>query len=459
MRKTEVDVVVVGAGITGLVTAFNLIQSGKKVVLIDKADRTGGQMETITDQGFVFETGPNTGVLNNVEVIRLFDRLKGQIEAETAKKESKIRLIWKGKSFHALPDGFISAITTPLFSFTDKIRICFEPWRAKGTDSMESIASLTRRRLGKSFLDYAVDPFISGVYAGDPDRLVTRFAMRKLYNLEQNYGSFIRGAMKMPHPVKTSETIKVTKEVFSVAGGFGELSKSITDAISMEHIRLSVSSVSIEPSEGDYRWVTTLGYTDEEVFSNHVVTTVPGFALPAILPFADEKAIEAIAAMMYAPVVQVGVGVIGKEAVRVPQSFGGLVPSCEGKDMLGILFPSSCFENRAPEGGATLSFFLGGRKRPEIVDWSDEQIRQVVEEALVSMLGFPEDYKPDALHIFRHKQAIPQYEADSEMRIAAIEKLQGNHPGLILAGGIRDGIGLGDRIKQGAEIAEGISFK
>lgn len=455
MRTTEVDVVVIGAGITGLVTAFNLMEAGKKVVIVEKSNRTGGQMDSVTDRGFVFETGPNTGVLNNIEVIRLFERLQDRIRPETARKESKIRLIWKGKKFHALPHGHQLGITTPLFTLSDKIRICFEPWRAKGKDPMETIGAMTRRRMGKSFLKYAVDPFISGIYAGDPDRLVTRFALPKLYNLEQNYGSFIRGAIKLHHPVKTDEEKKVTKEVFSVPGGFGQLSKILTEAISMENIRLSVGHTEIQPSEGTLRWKTQLNDQEETILSYFVVTTTPGYSLPDLVPFAYEKAIKTIASMPYAPVVQVAVGVLS-EAHNVPQCFGGLVPSCEGKDMLGILFPSSCFENRAPKGGATLSFFLGGRKRPEIIDWPDEKIVQMVEEALVSMLGFSKGYKPEVLHIYRHARAIPQYEADTEERLTAIDFLQSNHPGLILAGGIRDGIGLGDRIRQATEISEKI---
>jgi protoporphyrinogen/coproporphyrinogen III oxidase len=449
MKKTEVDVVVIGAGITGLVTAFNLLEAGKTVVLVEKNDRTGGQLQTVTEDGFVFETGPNTGVLNNSEVIRLFERLQTRIQPETARKESKVRLIWKGRQFHALPHGHHLGITTPLFTLLDKIRICFEPWRPPGTDPMESVGALARRRLGKSFFQYAIDPFVSGVYAGDPDRLVTRFALPKLYNLEQKYGSFIRGALKLHASPKNPADQKVTKQVFSVPGGFGQLAQALTDAVSLENIRLSAGKIAICPGDTGFRWETILSDKEEVILSNSVITTIPAYALPEILPFADSNLLDAVSGMPYAPVVQVGVG-IRAESHRVPMAFGGLVPSCEGKDVLGILFPSSCFENRCPKGGATLSFFIGGRKHPEMLGWSDDQIRETVEDALVNMLGFPRGFKPDVLRIFRHERAIPQYEIDSEARLIAIEKLQLAHPGLILAGGIKDGIGLGDRIRQAA---------
>lgn len=215
-KNINVDVVVIGAGVTGLTTAFLLIKKGLKVLLLEKNSRVGGQMETIREDGFVFETGPNTGVVSNAEVVELFQMLQSRCSLEVARKEAKVRLIWKDGAFHALPSGLSSAVTTPLFTWNDKIRILFEPFRKKGNNPFESIGDLTRRRLGKSFLDYAIDPFISGIYAGDPGKLVTRFALPKLYNLEQNYGSFIRGAIKKGSEPKSERDKLATKEVFSV---------------------------------------------------------------------------------------------------------------------------------------------------------------------------------------------------------------------------------------------------
>jgi len=449
MKETKADVVVIGAGITGLVTAYNLMEAGKKVVLLEKNDVTGGQIKTILENGFVFESGPNTGVINNPDVIRLFESLEKRIQPETACEESKIRLIWKGKSFHALPNGFKTGLTTPLFTFRDKLRICLEPWRKKGRDPMESIGALSRRRLGKSFFQYAIDPFVSGVYAGDPDRLVTRFALPKLYNLEQNYGSFIRGAIQLHKTPKTTNEKKVSKQVFSVPNGFGKLTEALTEAIAMENIRLSIGQATIMPIEGDYSWKTSL--QNEILLSKYVISTVPAYALEELLPFIGMD-LKTITYMPYAPVIQVGVG-IRTEAWRIPIAFGGLIPSCERKDILGILFPSSCFNKRAPKDGATLSFFLGGSKRREILCWEDEKIINTVERALTEMLGFPKGYKPEVMRIFRHERAIPQYEADSQARLDTIQFLQALYPGLYLAGSIRDGIGLSDRIKQGADLA------
>lgn len=188
-------IVIIGAGLTGLSTAHNLKKKGHDVVIVEKESRIGGQIRTYQEDGFVFESGPNTGVVSFPEVVELFNDLAGDCELEIARESSKRRLIWKGNQFHALPSGPLSAITTPLFRLSDKFRILGEPWRKRGTDPDEPVGALAQRRLGKSFYEYAVDPFVSGVYAGDPMKLTTRYALPKLYNLEANYGSFIRGAM------------------------------------------------------------------------------------------------------------------------------------------------------------------------------------------------------------------------------------------------------------------------
>jgi len=446
----SVDVVVIGAGITGLTTAFLLLEKGLSVLLIEKSDRIGGQLCTVSDEGFLFESGPNTGVVSNIEVVELFRKLSTDCTLEIARKESKVRLIWKKGKFHSLPGSLGEAVRTPLFTSYYKIRVLFEPFRKKGNDSLESIASMTRRRLGQSYLDYAVDPFISGIYAGDPDNLVTRFAMPKLYQLEENYGSFVRGAIKR-HPILAQEKKQgISKEVFSVKGGFKNLVTALRNKITDDQMILSAGKIAVYPS-GD-GWTTEIPSTGEQIFSRQVISTVPAYALPLIFSFIDFEWMEPIASLRYAPVVQIGVGL--KDASLVPQAFGGLIPSKEKEQLLGILFNSSCYADRAPEGGASLSFFAGGIKCAELLQLTDAELKELVVDALHRMLGYPAGTLPDKMHIFRHEWAIPQYGADSELRLKCITYLQKIYPGLILAGSIRDGIGLADRIKQATLIAQ-----
>ena len=448
--KQQHEIVVIGAGLTGLSTAFHLHRQGRDVVILEKADRVGGQIHTYHENGFTFESGPNTGVVSFPEVAELFQMLEGSCQLEIARESSKRRLIWKGDRFHELPSSPVSAITTPLFRLSDKFRILGEPWRKKGTDPDEPVGALAARRLGKSFYEYAVDPFVSGVYAGDPMKLTTRYALPKLYNLEANYGSFIRGAIAKAKEPKTDRDRLATKKVFSAVGGLQRLVEALSKDL---RIITSANNLKVIPT-ADGQWSCTYNGT-EEIVSRKVVTTVGAYALPALLPFIPEAQMQKMSNLFYAPIIQVILGVKNARGLDFP-AFGGLVPSKEQKRVLGILFPSSCFEQRCPDGGALYSYFIGGARHTDYLQKSDDEIREIALEAFHSMLKYPADMQPDLLRIFRHEHAIPQYWSDSGERFATIEALQQQYPGLILAGNMRDGIGMGNRIHQGATIASSI---
>ena len=420
--------------------------------MLECQDRIGGQINSQHIGDFIFESGPNTGVVKHPEVAELFEQLNGACELETALESSKRRLIWKGDKFHALPSSLASALKTPLFKWYDKIRILGEPWRKKGNDPYESIGSLAERRLGKSYVEYAVDPFLSGVYAGDPYKLPARLALPKLYNLEQDYGSFIRGAIAKAKLPKTERDRKATKKVFSARGGFSNLVNALVDAIGQEHFITSALDIKIMP-EGD-GWQITFNKDGEQrqINASKVVTTCGAYSLPSLLPFIEKETMDDLSNLYYAPVVQVGVG-IKDCGDNQWLAFGGLVPSKEKKQVLGILFPSACFEGRCPKPGATMAYFIGGRRHPEMLNKTDEEFVNLVNETLNDMLKYDKNKKADEIRVFRHEHAIPQYEASSDARLAAVEKVQAQYPTLRIAGNLRDGIGIGDRIKQGFDEA------
>ena len=156
--------------------------------------------------------------------------------------------------------------------------------------------------------------------------------------------------------------------------------------------------------------------------------------------------------MQYAKVTQVSLGFKQWKGVPI-KSFGGLVPSAEKRNVLGILFLSSFLKNRAPKGGALLSVFLGGVRKPELYDMNDEAILKIVEHEVKDMMQL-DTFEPDVCRIFRYEHAIPQYSFESEQKLAAIADLENEYPGLTLAGNIRDGIGMADRIRQGRTLAD-----
>lgn len=453
----QCNTIVVGAGITGLTLALQLRRKGIDAIVVERQNRVGGQICTVRNGDFVFETGPNTGVVKYPEVVELFEQLGDACQLETALESSKKRLIWKNGKFHPLPSGLLQAITTPLFTWHDKFRILGEPWRAKGTDPNESIASLAARRLGQSYVDYAVDPFISGVYAGNPYNLSARCALPKLYQLEQQYGSFVRGSIAKAKQPKTERDRKATKKVFSATGGFSNLANAIAQAIGTEYILTNIDNISITPTINN-TWQLT-GVCNGETVSiaaARVVTTCGAYSLPSLLPFISNETMNHINNLTYAPVVQVGVGISNTRG-NDWLAFGGLVPSVEKQNVLGVLFPSACFSGRAPQGGALMSFFIGGVRHKEMIDMSDAELTQMVSTNLHRMLRYPQGAVPDAISISRHQRAIPQYESSTDARLQAIDQVQQQYPTLCIAGNLRDGIGMGDRIKQAFDVAKSIS--
>jgi len=453
---TKPYVVIIGAGLTGLTMGFYLKKAGINVLIIDKSAKTGGVIQTIRENGFVYETGPNTGVVSNPEIAELFEDLNGKCELEVADPSAKRRLIWKNQAWHALPSGLWSAITTPLFTWGDKFRILGEPWRAKGTDPDEKLSDLVKRRLGKSFLDYAIDPFISGIYAGNPNELVPRYALPKLWKLEQEYGSFIGGSIKKAKLPKTERDKKASKEVFSAKGGLQHLIDALTEAIGPDSFLLSADTI-IKPAGIGFQLQVTTPENMIKFETKHVVTTCGGYDLVNLLPFLNQDEITPFITLKYAAVTQVLLGFEKWKGISL-KAFGGLVPGKENKNILGVLFTSSFFEGRAPQGGALLSVFMGGTKRPDIAKMDNYEIEAILNKELPRMMS-NRSFSPDMIRIHRYPKAIPQYTESSGKRFEMIEQLQQKYPGLILAGNIRDGIGMADRVKQGRSIAEELAGK
>lgn len=452
---TQRDVTIIGAGLTGLTLAYLLNREGITFRLLEKETRTGGVIRTESEDGFVYECGPNTGTVSTAELVELTDMLGASCKPVTARNEAERRLILKKGEWHALPSGLFSAISTPLFSLKDKFRILGEPFRAPGSNPDESVAELVKRRLGNSFLDYAVDPFVSGIYAGDPERLVTRHALPKLWNLEQQYGSFIKGSLAKARQKKTELERRVTREVFSFTGGLQTLTDTLTNALPADEV-ITGSAATVTFSGRNSFLISYKDHdgTLQEVSSRYVVSTTGSYTLPGLLPFIPAGKLNPVTELVYAGVVQIAMGYNSWNGSDI-RAFGGLVPSIEKIPVLGILFPSSIFDGRAPEGGVLMSVFAGGMRAPDLISRSDEELKEIALSLVKRSLNAPRQ-EPDLIRIFRYRHAIPQYEASTEERLKCINEIESTYQGLILAGNIRNGIGMADRIKQASILARQI---
>ncbi|MFT3751849.1 MAG: protoporphyrinogen oxidase [Paludibacter sp.] len=451
-----IDVVVLGAGLTGLTTAHYLKKFNKSFIVLEKQNRIGGVIQTTSENGFLYENGPNTGVVGNTTVVELFEELEksGKSQVELGGKNVSKRFILKNGKWECMPLGPIDAITTPLFTLKDKFRILAEPFRPAGKNPHENLASFVKRRMGESFLNYAIDPFIKGVYAGDPNYLIPKYALPKLYNLEQKYGSLIGGSVKKGFKEKkTEEEKKVSRKTFSFVNGLGSLTKALHESAGVENFVLGAENISVQPSENGYL-ITYQNVNGEiyTIYAKNVISTLGAYALDNTLPFIDKQEMAKIDSLLYTKVIEVAIG-WKKWSGEKLDGFGGLIPSLEKRDILGVLYMSSLFENRAPEGGALVSVFMGGVSRQDLMLLNEEGVRNIVERECKDLLNL-KTFEPDLFRIMRHNWAIPQYGVESGERFATVEMLEKQYPGLQIGGNLRGGIGMADRIKQGRELAE-----
>ncbi len=450
MDKKQKKVAIIGGGISGLVTAFNLKKEQIPFTIFESTDHIGGVIGSHRENGFLYETGPNSGTISQPEVMDLFEDLKDECTLEIANEASSKRLIWKGGRWHAMPSGLGSGISTPLFSLKDKFRILGEPFRKPGTDPNESLADLVKRRMGQSFLDYAIDPFILGIYAGDPQYIVPKYALPKLYNLEQTYGSFIGGAIKKRKEPKDENQKKATGKIFSVEGGLEELVKALARKLGQENIKTSCKNLEVKPIENGYE---IQGPGIHDTFT-HVVSTINSAEVEKVFSFLGKDTLSPISCLKYARVTEVAVGF--KKWNGMPlDAFGGLIPFKENRNLLGALFMSTLFKGRAPEGGALITTFVGGMRKPELADLQGADLEHMIADEMKIIMGLKE-FKPDLLRTKSYTHAIAQYGADSAGRIQAIEAIEKKYPGLYLAGSMIGGIGMADRIRQGRTVTEQI---
>lgn len=440
---SPLDIVVLGGGISGLTTAFWLARGGMKVAVLEASARVGGAIQTHADGPWRFEMGPNTVLESHESVTRLIQECGLEDEKVTAAPSARRRFLWKADRLHALPAGPPGFLRTPLFSARAKLRLLREPFISRPANDMEeSIAQFVRRRLGPEFLDFAVGPFVSGVYAGDPERLSVRWAVQKIHALERDHGSLIRGALarrKGPAPGGA---------MISFRNGLEALPRRLAERIG--DVRTGVTCLRIVRMETGFRAETDAG----PVEARRIVLAVPADAAARLLDEATAGASLSFAEIPYAPVAVAALGYRREDVEHALDGFGFLVPRRQGLRILGCLFPSSIFPQRAPEGHAALAVFVGGRTDPEIVERNNDEVLAVVEEDLRRALGVR--CGPAYSLVRRWPRAIPQYELGHGRFVELAEKIERDLPGLHLGGNYLRGVSVPDCIKNATALAEEI---
>ena len=447
----SLDVIVVGAGISGLASAWGIQQQGARVLVLEAGAQPGGCIATVREHGCLLESGPNSALDTTPLINQLLDALDIAGARITANPGARNRYILRDGKPHALPLSPFAFLTSPLFSIGAKSRLLREPFIVRGaTDVEETVAAFVRRRLGPEFLDYAINPFVGGVYAGNPELLSLSAAFPRLYQLEREHGSLIRGQLLGALArARGPEKSKHSAPTFA----FREGMQTMTDAMA-RHLRIELGTqvVSVTPGDNGYTIIANTSGMRREFRARAVLLAVPAYAAANLVASIAPQAATALAEIPYPPVA-VTHSVYSRSAIAHPlDGFGLLVPACERQKILGTLFSSSLFDNRAPPERALLTTFLGGMRLPELVQLDDREIARIVEAENAQLLGIAG--RAEFIKVTRWARAIPQYTLGHSMRIAQVEAAERMIPGLFFCANYRGGVAVGDCIKSAHQTAD-----
>ena len=442
MEKGRKKVAVVGGGITGLTAAWTLLQDGIEIVLFEASDRVGGAIQTRSKDGFRVECGPNTLMDTHPQITQLIDALG--LKRVPASQAAKKRFIVRDGQPIALPDSPLKFFTSNAFSRRAKFRLLREPFISSRSNREESLSAFVQRRLGQEFLDYAIEPFVGGVYAGNPDLLSTRDAFPKLYALEANYGSLIRGAVLGAQArKKRAERASKDAAMFSFSDGLEMLPRRLAEQLD-HRIQLN-SPVEHVAHLPDGKW-----RVNGDIFSE-VILSLPAHQIARLsLPFEPHF----FSTVYYPPLATLSLGFPVTKGTHPLDGFGMLIPRVENRFLLGSLFLSTLFPERAPQGMVLLTMFAGGAQFPERAECSPEELEEQARKDLVDLLGIQTE------PVFRyhqfHAQAIPQYNVGYGDFLEKIEALEKAYTGLYFAGSYRGGISVGDTMQTALQTAQKI---
>jgi oxygen-dependent protoporphyrinogen oxidase len=450
-RPAGRPVAVLGAGVSGLAAAWHLRRAGVEVAVFEASGRIGGVIETIAESGWLHEGGPNSLLEGPGELPALLDDLGLAGHRLYAAEAARHRYILRGGRLEPMPSSPLSFLRTRLFSPGAKLGLAGEFFRPRRRDAAEeSIADFTRRRLGQEFLDYAIDPFVGGVYAGNPDLLSVRYAFPKLAGMEKRYGSLLRGAIGQRNPAGGPRG-----RILSFPQGLQELTSALAGPLG-DALRLGAKVGSLRPVSTGWEVAFEQGGERRSAVFADVVCALPADALARLkfegLP--DPIPLACLAEIEHPPVASVFTGFRREDVTHPLDGFGVLVPWKEGRSVLGTLFSSSLFPGRAPPGHVALTTFVGGARQPHNGVLDEGRLLKLVTGELATLVGARG--APAYVSIRRYARAIPQYNLGFQRFLDACAKAEAAAPGVHIGGACRDGVSLPACLASGRRLAEAV---
>ncbi|TAN45708.1 MAG: protoporphyrinogen oxidase [Nitrospirae bacterium] len=448
-------ITIIGGGISGLSLAYELLQreASLELLVLEAAERAGGKIWTVRKEGFLCEAGVNGFLDNKPGTLNLASRLN--IAPLRSDDNSRKRFIFTGGKLRQIPETPPAFFMSDFMSLSGRLRMIgefFVPQQKKDDETLEDFAV---RRVGREFFEKLLDPMASGVYAGDPSKLSIRSCFTKVYDLEHKYGGLIKGFMAMAkEKKKTGKKVEAGPGgvLHSFPGGMYSLIDSIRKSLG-DRVLTGKKVKGIEKTGPGYSVFCEDGSRYE---SDIAVIASPAIDTAEMVRDMDKEISSMLKEIPYPPL---SVACLGFKKDKLQgldlNCFGYLVPGKEKRKILGTLYDSSIFPDRAPEGYALLRTMIGGARYPELAMLDDEKLYGAVLSELKQIMGL--NAEPDFMQIFRWERAIPQYVIGHHERLARLDAAAEKHKGFYLTGNAYRGVAVNDCIANSIELAEKIA--
>ena len=444
------EAIIVGGGISGLSLAYFLLKRNPELdlKLIEAEKRAGGKIITEKVSGFLCEGGVNGFLSNKPSTIKLAQELN--IEPVKGSESAKKRYILIDGKLTEVPSNPLKFFLSSLLSFSGKIRMIREyfipPLKEEKDESVEEFVS---RRVGREFYEKLIDPMSTGIYAGDSSRMSMKSCFPKVYFLEKKYGGLIKGLLALK---KERKDVKAQPEtvLMSFKGGMLELINSLESKLEGKIIKGKKVTGCIYEN-GPYRVFLESG---ETIATKKIIFACPAHETAQIVKDFDKELSDILNSIPYPPLSVVALGFKREQIGFGIDLYGFLVPYREKRKILGTLFDSSIFPNRAPEGYVLLRSMIGGRRTPELALLPDEKLIDLALSELREIIKIKGE--PKFIKIFRWERAIPQYEVGHEEKLKRINQILEKYPGLYLTGNAYRGVSVNDCIENSLNLSEKI---
>ena len=447
---SDTDVIIIGGGISGLSTAWWLAQAGASVQVWEADNRLGGKIKSRQQGGYLTEQAASLLMNFRPEVTQLVSKA-GLDTLKTQRLPQARRYLLHRGELQALPMRMAGMLSSPLWSLRGKLRLLLEPFIPAGSAEDETVSQFIRRRLGNEMLEKAMEPFIAGTLAADPDLASAGATLPRLTALERRFGSITAGVLA--HKLLRRRTA-CNVDSFSFRGGMNTLVNTLTHTAGVQ-VLSNRRVEEIIPDGNSWSVTATTPDGERSLNATHVVVATPAPMAANLISSVDHELATLLSDIQYAPLAVLHMGLDQQQIGHALDGTGFLTPRQEQQPFTGNLWMSSLFCDRAPTGKVLLTTYLGGARHPKAAHWNDARLLDEALRALTPLLDIKGN--PEMVRIDRHAQALPLYHGAHLVRDHAISGRLQTLPGLHVEANYRGGVSIRDRIARGQQLAQKIT--